>query len=93
MVLDPAGEALVEAAGFGLADADGDFDARGAQCLEAVAGDGRVGVDGGGDDAAEAGLDERVGAGRRAAGDVAGLEGDVGRAAANAIACMLRRPR
>jgi hypothetical protein len=56
-----------------------------------VAGDGGVGIDGGGDDAGEAGLDERIGAGRRAAGDVAGLEGDVGRAAANAIGRVLLR--
>ena len=32
VVLDPAREALVEAAGFGLAGADGGFDARGTQC-------------------------------------------------------------
>ena len=36
-------------------------------------------------------MDERIGAGRRAAGDVAGLEGDVGRAALNAIGCVLLR--
>ena len=85
MVLDPAREALVEAAGFGLAGADGDLNARGAQCFKAMAGDGGVGVDGGGDDAGEAGFDQRIGARRRAASDAAGLERDVGRAAANAI--------
>ena len=51
------------------------------RACEAVAGDGGVGVDGGGDDAAEAGGDEGLGAGRGAAGVVAGLEGDVGGAA------------
>ncbi len=62
-----------------------------AQCCKSVAGDGGVGIDGGGDDAGEAGLDEGIGAGRRAAGDVAGLEGDVGRAALNAIGSVLLR--
>ena len=53
-----------------------------------MAGDGGVGIDGGGDNAAEAGFDKRIGTGRSAAGDVAGLEGDVGGAAVNAIARM-----
>jgi len=88
LMLDPAGEAFVEAAGFRLAGADGDFDSCGAEGVEAVAGDGGVGIDGGGDNAAEAGFDKRIGTGRSAAGDVAGLEGDVGGAAVNAIARM-----
>ena len=37
----------------------------------------------------EAGFDERIGAGRRAAGDAAGLERDVGRAAVDAVARVL----
>ena len=89
LVLDPASEAFVEAAGFGFADADGDLDARGAQCFHAVAGDGGVGVDGGGDDAGESGGDERFSAGRRAAGVIAGFERDVGGAAVEAIARVL----
>ena len=93
LVLDPAREALVEAAGFSLADADIGLDARRAQCFDAVAGHGGVGVDGGGDDAREAGADEGIGAGRRAASNAAGLEGDVGGAAANAIAGMLAARR
>ena len=51
------------------------------RALEAVAGDGGVGVDGGGDDSTDACGDEGLGAGRGAAGVVAGLEGDVGGAA------------
>ncbi len=81
LVLAPAGEAFVEAAGFGFADAEGGLEAGGAQCFHAVAGDVGVGVAGGGDDAGEAGGDEGLGAGAGAAGVVAGLEGDVGGAA------------
>ncbi len=88
VMLNPASEAFVEAASFGLAEADGDLDARGAQSFKTVAGDGGVGIDGGGDDASEAGFDERIGAGRRAAGDVAGLECDVGGATVDTIACV-----
>jgi hypothetical protein len=51
-VLAPAGEAFVEAAGFGLAGAERDFECPRRAALKAVAGDGGVGVDGGGDDAA-----------------------------------------
>ena len=52
MVLAPAGEAFVEAACFGFADAYDGFNAGGAQRFHAVAGDGGVGVDGGGYNAA-----------------------------------------
>ena len=65
-----------------MAGADFGLDAGGAEGGEALAGDGGVGVNGGGDDAADAGGDEGLGAGRGAAGVVAGLEGDVGCAAA-----------
>ena len=51
LVLDPAGEAFVDAAGFGFADAERRLNARGAQSFHAVAGDGGIGIDGGGDDA------------------------------------------
>ena len=90
-MLAPAGKALVEAAGFGLADSDSNFDARRAQALHAVAGDGGIGIDGGGDDAREPGGDQRLGAGAGAAGVVAGLQGDVGRAAAQTLAGVLLR--
>ena len=85
LVLDPFGEAFVEAAGFGFADAEGGFDAGGAQCFHAVAGDVGVGVGGGGDYAGDSGGDEGLGAGAGAAGVVAGLESDVGGAAAEAV--------
>jgi hypothetical protein len=90
VVLAPAGEGLVEAAGFCLADTDGGLDSGGAEGFHAVAGDGGVGVDGGGDDTAEAGGDEGLGAGWGAAGVVAGLEGDVGGAAFDRVAGLLR---
>ena len=89
-MLTPAGEAFVEAASLGLADAHGHFNGRRAHLLHAVAGDGGVGVDGGGDNAAHAGGNERIGAGRGAAGVVAGLEGHVGCAAGQAVAGVLR---
>ncbi len=87
-VLNPASETFVEAAGFGLAEADGDLDARGAQSFKTVAGDGGIGIDGGGDDAGYSRFDERICAGRRAAGDVAGFQSDVGRATVDAIASV-----
>ena len=92
-MLDPAREALVEAAGFSLAGSDGDLDSCSTQCFEAMAGHGRIGIDGGGDDAGEARADQGIGAGRRAAGDAAGLEGDVGGAAADAVAGIFAAPR
>ncbi len=49
-VLDPAGEAFIDATGFCLADAERGFDACGPQSLHAVAGDGGVGIAAGGDD-------------------------------------------
>ena len=84
-MLAPAGKALVEAAGFGLADAQGDFDSCGAQTVQTAAGDSGIGVDGGGDNAAHSGGDQRFRAGSGAAGVVAGLQRDVGRAAARAF--------
>ena len=53
LMLNPAGETLIEAAGFSLAGAERNFDSRGAECLETPAGDGRVGIDGGGNDPPE----------------------------------------
>ena len=91
LVLDPSREAFVDAAGFSLADAECDVNAGGAQAVRAVAGDGGVGVDGGRDHAFEAGGDEGLGAGPGAAGVVAGLERDVGGAAAKAFFGMLLR--
>ena len=85
LVLDPAREAFVDAARFSLADAERDFDAGGAQAIGAVAGDVGIGIDRGGDHALEAGGDQRLGAGAGAAGVVAGLEGDVGGAAARGV--------
>jgi len=90
MVLDPAGEAFVEAAGFSLAGANGNFDASRTESGKALAGNGGVGIDGGCDYAAETSFDERIGARRSAAGDRAGLEGDVGGAAVDAVACVSR---
>ena len=54
-----------------------------------MTGDVGVGVDGGDDDAAETGGDESLGTGRRAAGVVAGLQGDVSCASAQVRACLL----
>ena len=93
LVLDPAGEAFVDAAGFGLADAERDLDAGGAQAIGAVSRDIGIGIDGGGDDALDAGGDQGFRAGAGAAGVVAGLEGDVGGGAAEAffrvlLACL-----
>ena len=89
-MLDPAGEAFVDAARFGLADADCDFNAGGAHTVSAVAGDVGVGIDGGGDHALEAGGDEGFRAGTGAAGVIARLERDVGGAAAQAFPGVLR---
>ncbi len=90
VVLAPTGEGFVEAAGFFFAGANRGFDAGGLQGLEAVAGDGGVGVDGGGNDATDAGGDEGLGAGRGAAGVVAGLEGYVSGAAVDGFSGLLR---
>ncbi len=83
-MLAPAGEALVEAAGFCLADAEGGLDACGLQSVR-CRGRRRRGWDrwwrrrrG------DAGGDEGLRAGRGAAGVVAGFEGDVGGAASDA---------
>jgi hypothetical protein len=55
-----------------------------------VAGYGGIGIDGGGDDADHAGGDKGLGAGRGAAGVVAGLERDVGCPAFGARACLAK---
>ena len=88
-VLAPAGETLVEAARLGLFDAYGGFNACGAQGFHSVAGDGGVGVDGGGYYAANTGGDQGLGAWAGSTGVVAGLEGDVGSAAEKAVAGVL----
>ena len=85
LVLDPAGEAFVDAAGFCFADTEFGLKACCTQAFHAVAGDGGIGIAGGGDDAGEAGGDECLGAGAGAAGVIAGLEGDVGGAAFEAV--------
>ena len=88
-MLAPAGEALVEAAGFGFADANDGFNAGGAQSLNTVASYGGVGIDGGGDYAANSCGDKGLGAGRGAAGVIAWLERYIGCAAAEAVAGVL----
>ncbi len=88
-MLDPAGEALVDAAGFRLADAENGFDSCRAQGFHAVAGDVGIGVGGGGHHALESRGDERLGAGAGAAGVIAGLKGDVGGAAFEACGGMV----
>ncbi len=88
-MLDPAGKAFVDAAGFGFTDAELRLKARCLQGFHAVAGDGGIGIAGGGDDACEPGGDQRLGAGAGAAGVIAGLEGDVGGAAFEAVARVL----
>jgi len=89
LVLDPAREAFVDAAGFGLADADCDFNAGGAHAVRAVSGDVGVGIDRGRDDALEAGGDEGFCTGTGAAGVIARFEGDIGGAAAKAFPGVL----
>ena len=76
---------LVDLRGLGPEDADLDVHARGPQPLEATGG-GRPGVVDGDDHPTHPGLDQRHGAGAGAAGVVARLEGDDGRAALRAQA-------
>ena len=66
---------LEQARGFGFAVADGDFDAGGAELFDALAGDLGVGVEDGDVDGRDAGGDEGVGAGRRAAVEVVRVRG------------------
>ena len=80
-----AQETDVEFTGFLRAWPDFDFDARGTQPLEALAGDQRVGVGEGRDDAAYAGCDQRVAAGAGAAVMSARLERDPGGCANDGI--------
>ena len=90
LVLDPAREAFVDAARFGLADAERDVDARRAQAVGAVAGHGGVGIDGGRDHALEARRDQRLCTRPGAAGVIAGLERNVRRASPKAFSGVLR---
>ncbi len=72
-----------------LADSDFCLKAGRTQCFHAVAGDVGVGIDGGGDHARQARGDEGLSAGAGAAGVVAGLEGDVGGAAAQTVLFLI----
>ena len=89
-MLAPAGKALVEPPRLGLAAAQRDLDSRGAQAVHSVTGDGGVGIDGGGDHAAQTRRNQRVGARTGAASVVTRLQGDVGCAAAQPLAGVLR---
>jgi len=80
------GEGQVEGAGALLAGAEGDADTGFLEDSEAATADEGVGVRGGDDDAADAGLNERLGAGAGAAMMGAGLEGDKGGGAADIVA-------
>ena len=51
-MLNPTGEAFIEAAGFNFAGANGDLNACRAERVETPTGDGWIGIDGGCDDAA-----------------------------------------
>jgi hypothetical protein len=84
--LDPVGEAFIEAAGLFFADAEDGFEGGCAEAVHAVAGDVRVGVAGGGDDAFDAGGDEGRCAGSGAAEVIAWLERYVGCSAVEAFA-------
>ena len=86
--LDPMGEGVVEFAGFEFADAEGDFDAGGAEAADTGTRNLGIGIDSGGDDAVNAGIDEGVGAGAGAAMVATRLEGDVGSGAAGLGACL-----
>ena len=68
-------------ADLGGVEADGHVDPCSAEAGDALPGDVGIGVLDGDDDPGDAGLDERVGARRRAAVVRAGLEGDIGGAA------------
>ena len=89
--LDAREEAAVEFARLRLQQAALDLDAGRHQLAEALAVDRRVRIAAGGDDAGDAGGDQRVGAGRRAPGVRAGLEGDVGGGAARLVAGLAQR--
>ena len=88
-MLAPAGKALVETAGLGLANAEGDFKACGAHPLGSASGYGGIGIDGCGHHAGKSGGDQSFRTGAGAAGVVAGLERDVGGAAAESFAGVL----
>src|SRR5262249_52275354 len=68
-----------------------DFDSGGAKSGEAGSSGLRVGIFGGGDDASDAGGDDRFGAGPSASGMIARLEGHIKRGAARAIAGLFQR--
>src|SRR6476469_2672847 len=90
-MLDPPREAFIEATGFLLTNSQVSPKSRSPQSSHAVARYVGIGIAGGDDDAAEFGIDDRLGAGRRAAGVVAGFERDVGGAALDSIAGVLLR--
>jgi len=90
-MLNPAGKAFVETACFGLAGADGGLHAGLAQRGQTLAGDGGVGIDGGGDDAGQTGFDERLRARAGAAGGATRLERNIGGTAAQAVGGVLPR--
>ena len=58
--------------------------------VRAVSGHGGIGIDGGGHNAAQSSSDQRLRTGPGAAGVVAGLQGHIGRAAAQAFSGVLR---
>ena len=79
-------EADIEFAGRGFLDASRHLNAGGPENVEAASCYQRVGVFHGRDDASDAGFDQRLCAGRRAAMVGAGLEGDIGGGAARCVA-------
>ena len=70
-----------------------DLDAGGAQDRIALPDTRVVGIAGGADDARDAGVDQRIGAGRRAAVMGAGFERDIGGGAARQLAGLGQRLR
>ena len=89
-MLTPARKAFVEAAALGLAGSECHLDTCGTHPLRAVAGNGGIRIDGGGDYAAQASSDECFCAGAGSTGVVAGFQSDVGCAAAETLPGVLR---
>ncbi len=90
LVLNPACEAFVDAAGFRLADSKGGLKACCPHSLHAAAGDVGIRVAGGGDNASESCRNESIGARAGASGVIAGLKGDVGGAPSEAVLFLIR---
>ena len=88
-MLAPAGKTLVEAARLGLTNTQRNLNACFAHPVHSVAGDGGVGVDGGGYNVAETRGDQGIGARAGSSRVVAGLQRYIGRAAEKAIAGVL----